>query len=313
MNLSVVIPVYRGQDTLIPLLERLARVLPDVADSYEVLLVNDGSPDASWDVVEKLAAQYPWVVGIDLMKNYGQHNATLCGVRQAKYEVTVTLDDDLQHPPEAIPTLVNKLAEGYDVVYGVPKVLPHSRWRNFFSVLIKRILSRVMGVKTVRAFSAFRIFHTDLRRSFQDFAGPDVVLDVLLSWGTRRFTTVAVDESMRTIGESNYNFAKLVRYTLLVLTSFSTAPLRLASIVGFSFTIIGILALFYVVGIYLLAGSVPGFPFLASIILIFSGAQLFALGIIGEYLAHVFERTSGRQPYSIGRITPPGKIAGKIE
>jgi glycosyltransferase involved in cell wall biosynthesis len=308
MNLSIVIPVYRGQDTLTPLVERLATILPGIAEQYEVLLVNDGSPDESWDVVKKLASQYPWVVGIDLLRNYGQHNATLCGVRQAKYTVTVTMDDDLQHPPEEIPTLLSKLNEGYDVVYGVPRKLPHSAWRNFFSLFIKRILSRTMGIKTLRAFSAFRIFRTDLRQAFQHFEGPDVVLDVLLSWGTRRFSTVAVDESIRTIGESNYNFSKLARYTLLVLTSFSTAPLRLASIIGFAFTLIGILAFIYVGAIYLLVGSVPGFPFLASIILLFSGAQLFALGIIGEYLAHIFERTSGRQPYSIGQITPPGKL-----
>jgi len=307
MNLSIVIPVYRGQDTIIPLIERLAAVLPGVAEQYEVLLVNDGSPDGSWEVVKKLAAQYPWVVGIDLLKNFGQHNATLCGVRQVKYEVTITMDDDLQHPPEEIPALLKKLNEGYDVVYGVPKKLPHSPWRNFFSVLTKRILFRTMGIRNLRDFSAFRIFRTDMRQAFQYFEGPDVVLDVLLSWGTHNFTTLAVDESIRTIGVSNYNFTKLARYTLLVLTSFSTAPLRLASIIGFAFTLIGFVAFIYVGAIYLLVGSVPGFPFLASIILLFSGAQLFALGIIGEYLAHIFERTSGRRAYSISQITPPGK------
>jgi len=306
MNLSVVIPVYRGQETLTPLLERLAAILPGIAEQYEVLLVNDGSPDASWEVIKKLAVQHPWVVGIDLLRNFGQHNATLCGVRQAKYEITVTMDDDLQHPPEEIPALIKKLNEGYDVVYGVPKILPHSAWRNFFSVLTKRILSKTMGIKTLRDFSAFRIFRTDLRQAFKFFEAPDVVLDVLLSWGTHNFTTLPVNESERTIGESNYNISRLVRYTIVVLTSFTTAPLRLASIIGFAFTILGILALIYVAAVYFLLGSVPGFPFLASIILVFSGAQLFALGIIGEYLAHIFERTSGRRAYNIGKITPPG-------
>lgn len=308
MNISVVIPVFNGKDTLIPLLERLNTVLPGIADEFEILLVNDGSPDTSWKIVEELAAKFPWVVGIDLLRNFGQHNATLCGIRMAKYDVTVTLDDDLQHPPEEIPVLLKKLNKGYDVIYGVPKKMPHSTWRNLFSVLTKRLLSYTMGIKTLESFSAFRIFHTNIRKAFEKYDGPDVIVDVLLSWGTRRFSTQVVNESRRTQGQSNYNFASLVKYTLLVMTSFSTGPLRLASIVGFSFTLVGFMATIYVVVIYFIYGSVPGFPFLASIILLFSGAQLFALGILGEYLAHIFERTSGKQAYIISKISPPGTM-----
>lgn len=306
MNISVVIPVYDGQDTLNPLIERLNAVLPGIADEYEILLVNDGSPDDSWKIVEDLSAKYSWVVGINLLKNFGQHNATLCGIRMAKYEVTVTLDDDLQHPPEEIPSLLQELNKGFDVVYGVPRYLPHSKWRNFFSVLTKRLLSYTMGIKTLKSFSAFRIFHTRIRNSFEKYEGPDVVVDVLLSWGTRRFSTRVVDESPRLQGQSNYHFSSLVKYAVLVMTSFSTAPLRLASMTGLAFTMIGFMAFIYVVAIYFLDGSVPGFPFLASIILLFSGAQLFALGIFGEYLAHIFERTSGKQAYIISSITHPG-------
>ena len=303
MNLSIVIPVYNGQDSLDALIEKLAHLLPEAADEYEVLLVNDASQDKSWEVIQSLAKEYAWVQGVDLMKNFGQHNATLCGVRLAQYEVTITMDDDLQHPPEEIPVLIGKFKEGYDVVYGVPKKLPHSWWRNLFSVLSKRILARTMGVPTIRDFSAFRIFRTNLRQAFRNYQGPDVILDVLLSWGTRNFSSVQVNENQRESGKSNYTLSKLVQYTLLVMTSFSTIPLRLANIIGFLFTILGIIGFFYVVGIYLVAGSVPGFPFLASIILIFSGVQLFALGIIGEYLAHVFERTSGRPSYEIAQKT----------
>jgi undecaprenyl-phosphate 4-deoxy-4-formamido-L-arabinose transferase len=116
MNISVVIPVYNGQHTVAELVERLGKVLPAVSDAYETILVCDGSPDDSWPLIEQLAARYAWVRGIDLMRNYGQHNALLCGVRAARYEIIVTMDDDLQHPPEEIPVLLAKLAEGYDVV-----------------------------------------------------------------------------------------------------------------------------------------------------------------------------------------------------
>ncbi|MCD4672230.1 MAG: glycosyltransferase family 2 protein [Anaerolineaceae bacterium] len=155
-SISVVIPVYNGEHTLRPLVERLAASLPLIAEFFEVILVNDDSPDQSWPVISSLGEKYSWVHGIRLMRNYGQHNATLCGVRAATYPVIVTMDDDLQHPPEEIHKLIEKLAEGYDVVYGYPNKMPHSLVRNFFSWTTKRALAFVMSIKTVKEISAFR-------------------------------------------------------------------------------------------------------------------------------------------------------------
>ena len=303
MNCSVVIPVYRSEQTLDPLIERLGKTLPTFADAYEVVLVNDGSPDNTWAAVERLARQHDWVRGISLMRNYGQHNATLCGIRAARYDIIVTMDDDLQNPPEEMPKLIAKLNEGYDVVYGVARKRKQVWWKNISSLLVKRAIAYVMGQHAVRDIGAFKAFRADLRKSFDSFAAPDVLVDVLLSWGTNRFSSVTVDESPRTVGKSNYNFVKLIKVSLLVLTSYTTLPLRLASILGFLFTLFGFFVLVYVLTVYFTAGSVQGFPFLASIIAIFSGVQLFALGIIGEYLARMFERASGRKPYTIGRVT----------
>ena len=303
MNVSVVIPVYRSEKTLDMLVERLGRALPAFADSYEVVLVNDGSPDDTWGIIERLARAHPWVRGIDLMRNYGQHNATLCGIRAARYEMIFTMDDDLQNPPEEMPKLLAKLNEGYDVVYGVARLRQQAWWRNLFSVLVKRAIGYVMGLRTVRDIGAFKVFRSHLLKAFEEFNGPDVLVDVLLSWGTSRFASVAVDESPRVAGRSNYNFIKLIKVSLLVLTSYTTIPLRLASVLGFLFTIFGFFVLFFVLFTYFTQGSVPGFSFQASIIALFSGVQLFSLGIIGEYLARVFERTGGRKSYIIGRTT----------
>ena len=303
MNISVVIPVYNSVKTIEPLVQRLAEALPPLAEAYEVILVEDSSPDNSWEVVERLARTYPWVRGIGLMRNFGQHNALLCGVHAARYEVIVTMDDDLQHPPEEIHYLLDKLAEGYDVVYGMPRKRPHAWWRILGSILTKWAIGFVAGNKVLQNVQAFRAFRTHLRRAFKDYQGPEVMLDAMLSWGTTRFASVDVDESPRTVGVSNYNMRKLIRMALLILTNFSTIPLRLASVIGFFFTLIGLVGLAYVVGIYFTEGSVPGFPFLASAIIVFGGAQLFALGIIGEYLARLFERSSGRKPYTILRTT----------
>jgi glycosyltransferase involved in cell wall biosynthesis len=300
---SIVVPVYRGRETLPLLVERLDQVLPGLGAAYEIVLVNDGSPDDSWSVISELAQRYPAVRGINLMRNYGQHNATLCGLRQARHDVTITMDDDLQHPPEQIATLLAKLSEGNDVVYGVWRERKQGFARAFCALLIKRSVAWVMGARNLRDIGAFRAIRTDVRAAFASFDGSEVLLDVLLSWGTSRFAAVSVDEAERAAGTSNYTFWKLIRISLLVLTSYTTTPLRLANFVGLLFTLFGAGAFVNVLYVYFWLGSVPGFSFLAATILLFGGVQLFALGIIGEYLARIFNRTTGRPPYAIGQVT----------
>ena len=228
-SISVVIPVFNSETTLNKLVERLSSVLNAISGEHEIILVNDGSHDNSWQVINELCDRYAWIKGINLMRNYGQHNALLCGIRNAKYDVLITMDDDLQHPPEEIPVLIDKLSEGYDVVYGCPKKLPHSFWRNIFSKLTKRLLGFVMGIKRVEDLSAFRVFRTKLRDAFERYQNPGVIIDVLLSWGTTRFASVKVNELPRENGSSNYSFRKLMKITFLILTGFSTAPLKFAS------------------------------------------------------------------------------------
>ena len=297
MNLSIVVPVYRGETCVEPLVERLIKVLPGIVRKYEIILVNDGSPDASWAIITHMVKKHKWVKGICLMRNYGQHNATLCGIRSAHYELIVTMDQDLQHPPEEIPVLLAKINDGYDVVYGAPKKLPQGFFRNIMTANIKRLLSIVMGVPSVQNISAFRMFRSSLLSAFENFQSPTLTVDVLLSWGTSRFTSVQVD--VAPANRSNYNFFALVKTSMVILTGYSTLPLRLASWIGFFMTLFGLAVFLYVIFIYFAAGSLPGFPFLASIIALFSGAQLFTLGIFGEYLARIFDRSMDRPSYVI--------------
>jgi len=300
MNISIVVPVYRGETLVGPLIERMGKFLPTVSRKYEVILVNDGSPDNSWDIIERLAQKYKWVRGVRLMRNYGQHNATLCGARLARYDVTITMDQDLQHPPEEIPVLLAELEKGFDVVYGSPRKLPQGIIRNFLTANIKRILANIMGIGSVKNISAFRAFRTHLRSAFENFQSPAMIIDVLLSWGTTRFTSVEVN--IAGTNSSNYNFIGLVKAALLILTSYSTRPLRLASWIGFVMTLFGLGVFVYVLTMYFTLGSLPGFPFLASIIALFSGAQLFTLGIFGEYLARMFDRSMDRPAYIIQQM-----------
>ena len=147
-DVSVVIPVYNSEQILPELTRRLAAILPQVSNRYELVLVNDGSRDGSWEQISRLAADYPWIRGIGLMRNYGQHNALLCGVRAAAYPITIIMDDDLQHPPAEIPRLLAKLAEGYDVVYAAPQEGQHGFWRNTAARVTKLALQSVLGAET---------------------------------------------------------------------------------------------------------------------------------------------------------------------
>lgn len=297
---SVVIPVYNSEGSLPIVAERLSRVLEPQRELGELILVNDGSWDRSWEVIQDLASRHTWIRGIRLMRNYGQHNALLCGIRLARYPVIVTLDDDLQTPPEEIPRLLAELETGYDVVYGSPQAQAHGILRDFASSITKLALQSAMGAKTARKVSAFRAFRTHLREAFANYSGPQVSIDVLLTWGTRNFSAIPVRNDPRTIGVSNYTLRKLIVHAMNMMTGFSTLPLQIASIIGFLFTFVGLGVLCYVVGRYFIQGqSVPGFPFLASIIAIFSGAQLFALGIIGEYLARMHFRLMDRPSYAV--------------
>jgi glycosyltransferase involved in cell wall biosynthesis len=309
-GISVVVPVYNSQESLEMLVARLEGVLRGLgapADegvgttlpAFEMVLVNDGSRDKSWEVMGRLSAAHAWVRGINLMRNYGQHNALLCGIREARFDTIVTIDDDLQNPPEEIPQLLATLREGFDVVYGKPQQEQHGLFRDVASQITKLMLQQAMGAQTARHISAFRAFRTSLRQAFADYKSPLVSIDVLLTWGTTRFTAIPVRHAARTTGQSNYTIKKLLLHATNMMTGFSTWPLRLASMIGFSFTVFGMLVLAYVIVRLLIERSVPGFPFLASIIAIFSGAQLFALGIMGEYLARIHQRTMERPPYAV--------------
>jgi glycosyltransferase involved in cell wall biosynthesis len=301
-SISVVTPVYNGEASIAELCRRVGEVLPRVATQYEIILVNDDSRDRSWEIISELCSRSSTVRGLNMMRNYGQHNALLCGIRAAQYDVIVTMDDDLQHPPEEIPRLLEQLEQGFDVVYGTPKAEQHGFLRALASRITRLALSMAIGWELAKNVSAFRVFRTRLREAFAEYQSPFVSIDVLLTWATTRIGAITVGFEPRRSGASTYTFRRLLRHALDMMTGFSTLPLQLASLIGFSCTLLGVAVFLYVVVRYCLEGSVPGFPFLASIIAIFSGAQLFALGVIGEYLARMHFRTMNQPPYAIRDI-----------
>ncbi len=301
-SLSIVIPVYNSGASLEELIKRIESVIMRFK-KYELILVNDGSVDDSWDMIKRIAGRYEWVIGINLARNYGQHNSLLCGIREAHNKFIVTMDDDLQQPPEEIPALLQKLTEGYQVVYGSPQKVQQTFWRSLASRFLRFVLSTFLGRAIARDVSPFRAFRTTLRDEFSRFNNPAVSIDVLLTWSTTQFTSVLISYSPRRSGKSTYSFIKLFAHSMDMLTGYSTVPLHLATVLGFIFTFFGFCALIYVIGsFFIVKGSAPGFPFLASLISIFSGATLFTLGIIGEYLARIYLNILGRPPYIIQAV-----------
>lgn len=300
MLLSFVVPVFRSENTLASLYENIKEECLKQGFEYQIIFVEDCGGDRSWEILTEIAANNDSVVAIQLSRNFGQHNALLCGIHQAKGDIIITLDDDGQHPIEEIGKLLKPLDNGFDVVYGTPITEPHSMARAFASRLTKLVLQKVIGAESATKVSAFRAFRSSLVKAFSDYRSPNVNVDVLLTWGTTRFSNVAVEHRHRVHGESGYTFLKLVQHSMNMMTGFSTLPLQLASYLGFIFSGLGFLSLLYVLLVYVFRGAVvPGFAFLGCLISVFSGVQLLSIGIIGEYLGRIHLSTMDRPPYVI--------------
>ncbi|MGH0036851.1 MAG: glycosyltransferase family 2 protein [Myxococcota bacterium] len=299
-SVSVIVPVYNSEASLDELVGRLVATLEGVGDPFEICLVNDGSRDGSWAAIARLAASRANVRGIDLMRNFGQHNALLAGILAARHDVIVTLDDDLQHPPEAIPLLLKEIEAGADVVYGTAAAERHGTARNLASRMIHWTLSRVLGPETERHSSSFRAFRSGVRAAFADYRGAVVTVDALLTWGAARFAHVEIEHAERRHGRSNYTLGRLIHHAYDSVTNFSVRPLKFASLMGFVITAFGFAATCYAMGFYTLRGlPIPPDVAIFSAVCLFSGIQLVTLGIMGEYLARMHVRLMEKPPFVI--------------
>jgi glycosyltransferase involved in cell wall biosynthesis len=302
-NVSVVVPTFANAQALESLVHEISQVLLLERRKFEIILVNDGSPDATWDVVQRLHLAHPSVRGINLMRNYGQHSALLAGIFNARSEVIVTLDDDFQTPPTEIPKLLRKLDEGFDLVYGAREKEQQGFARNIASSGTKWLMQYALNVPHARAVSSFRAFRSSLMRDYPRHLPPAAFLDALLGWTAQHVTSVPVVHNPRASGKSNYTWPKLIRHGVDMAMSLSVVPLRAAAWLGFLIALIGVGLFVFVVAAYFLHGrEVPGFTFLAAVILLFAGAQLSVLGIIGEYLSRVYLRLLGKPAFVIKEI-----------
>ena len=304
MDLSVVIPVYRSQNQLRTLVERLLPVLDGTGLHYEIVFVDDGSPDSSWEILCELQIEHPeCIVPIQLMRNYGQHNALMCGFRHTQGQIIVTLDDDLQNPPEAIPKLLEAIqTRNLDLVYGAPQVKQHDAWRNFGSALVQAFYRFVFN-NTV-TISAFRVIRRELLDSILPYTLNFTLIDGLLAWNTKRIGQVLVEHHPRRRGVSGYSLGKLVVHALNLFTNFSLLPLQLISATGLLVAIGGLTIAAYSLWQYFLNNiDVPGYASIIVSILVLGGVQLLSLGIMGEYLGRLHLNVNRKPQYTIRNVS----------
>jgi glycosyltransferase involved in cell wall biosynthesis len=300
-DLSIVIPCYKSENYLEKNVISILEVLKSKLEiEFEILLVVDGSPDKTIFIAEKLASAYSEVRAIELSKNFGQHAALFAGISQTRGELVLTMDDDGQHTPSGIITLLNSMSPDLDLVYGVSGNEEHNFLRNLASRIAKAFIFRALGIKNARQISAFRLFRRKVVTNIDFSRLSNGTLDVVINWNTDKISWTEVSMIQRPYGKSNYDLLGLIRFAFDMVTNYSTRPLRVATffgVIGF-FTTSTFAA---VVGIASINGiiKVPGFASIAILISALGSIQLLTLGVIGEYLGKIHEKSSNKPTFVI--------------
>jgi glycosyltransferase involved in cell wall biosynthesis len=299
LKFSVVIPVFNEVDNLKVLHARLSDVMSGLREPYEIIYIDDGSTDGSFQILKNLHEKDNSVKVIRFTRNFGQHPAVMAGFESAQGEIIITLDSDLQNPPEEIPKMLKKLDEGYEVVFGVFKQRKHSAFRRAGSSFTKKVLSMILP-SGVTNLSAFRVLKSYVVQKLQLFGERSKFLDGLICWMGFRVGTIEVGHEKRIAGKTKYSFFKLVGMWFDIVVSLTDIPLKFATYTGILLGIVGLLlGLFYVIQYFAYGFSVSGFATTVILISVFAGIQLFCLGILGEYIGRMNKEVKKKPEYII--------------
>jgi undecaprenyl-phosphate 4-deoxy-4-formamido-L-arabinose transferase len=306
-TLSIIVPVYNGEGTITALVNNCLDELLPKHSSMEIVLVNDGSSDNSHSAILKLLSSDAgkYIRYAQLSKNFGEHNAVMCGLNLCRGDVAIIIDDDFQNPPQEISKIVTKLKEGFDVVYSYYEKKQHSWFRNLGSKFHNKIATILLNKPSDLYLSSFKGVNRFVIDAIKDYNGPYPYVDGLILRCTRSIGVQLCDHQARTNGESNYTIRKLISLWLNMFTSFSVVPLRVASYLGIFMASTGFcLALWFIFSWYIDIGipnNIPkGWASLIVSVTTFSGIQLLVLGVIGEYVGRMF-LTQNRQPQFVVR------------
>ncbi|MFY9555185.1 MAG: glycosyltransferase family 2 protein [Blastocatellia bacterium] len=306
-DLSIVVPVYRSEDCLEALIEAIAEALDPTNRDYEVVLVNDYSPDHSWRVIEGLCRTNPNVVGVDLRRNFGQDNAIITGLRLARGKYVAIMDDDLQHHPGDLPALLERIEEGADAVYADFRLKRQKRWKNLGSWFNGRFAEWVINKPKEIYLSPYKIIRKEVVEMICNYEGPDPYIDGLLFQITARIDQIPVDHHPRYAGRSTYTFWKSLRVWARLAFSFSARPMRMVSWFGFGFAALGLILAVVVILYRLLfpehfSPTAVGWASLMVALLVLSGIQMLFFGILGEYTGRTFLRVNNKPQTAVREV-----------
>lgn len=306
-DLSIVVPVYRSEECLEALIEAVGEALNPTNRGYEVVLVNDCSPDNSWGIIEAICRSNPRVVGVDLRRNFGQDNAIITGLRLSRGKYAAIMDDDLQHHPRDLPALLDKIQEGADVVYADFGVKQQKLWKNFGSWFNGKVAEWVINKPKEVYLSPYKIIRREVVEQICNYDGPDPYIDGLLFQITSRVSQIPVEHHPRYAGSSTYTFWKSLRVWARLAFSFSARPMRLVSWFGFAFATLGLLLAVLVVLYRILlpedfSSNAVGWASLMVALLVLSGIQMLFFGILGEYTGRTFVRVNNKPQAAIREV-----------
>ena len=308
VQVSVVIPVYNSEDCLDELARRLTDFLDNSGKTYEIVLVNDCSPDNSWEKITELSEIYDKLKGINLRKNFGQDSAIMAGLNYSSGESVIIMDDDLQHDPAGIPSLLSGLEKGYDVCYARFRSKKQSWFKNFGSWFNDKVANVILKKPKEIYLSPYKAIKREVVDEIVKYDGPYPYVDGLLFRVTRNITQVTVEHHERYAGKGNYNLRKSISVWLKLTTNFSVLPLRIATFWGFISSGMGfILALLFIILHFIGIQSPVGWASLIVSLLFLGGIQLVTIGIIGEYVGRLFLHHSKEPQFVVNKIVGEAK------
>ena len=305
-DLSIVVPVYHSASILPKLVEQIYQEMSKegLTERFELLLINDASPDNSWEVIQSLANKHPFIRGISLRRNFGQHNAIMAGLNHVNGKYIVLMDDDLQHPPNAIGDMLLALKNGYDVCYTKYLNRRHAAWKQFGSKFNNWVATHLLGKPKELYLSSFKAMSRDIADEIVKYDGPYAYVDGLILDVTRSITTIDIQHQSRHEGKGNYNLRRSLSLWLKMATSFSVLPLRLATYTGFILAALSSVMIVFVIFQKILNPELPaGWTSLIATILFIGGIQTLCIGMIGEYLGRTYLKLNYKPQFVVGATT----------
>jgi len=306
-EISVVIPVFNEEDNLRELGERLIRTLTAMGRPYEIIFVDDGSTDRSWQLLTDLNEQYPqYIRALQFHRNFGQHQAIFAGFQAARGQVMVTLDADLQNPPEEIPRLVAKLDEGYDTVGGWRENRQDSIFRRLPSQLVNYVMSRVTGVNLRDYGCMLRAYRREVVDSINQCQESSSFIPALANLFSHRVAEISVGHAERERGKSKYGLIKLLRLNFDLMTGFSNLPIHMVGFMGVAIALLGLFfGLFLFIRRIFVGPEVGGLFTLFAILFVFVGLNTLGLALIGAYVGRIYREVRHRPRFVIRQTLGP--------